>query len=210
MLKVVRTAPSSGGRSPATGLSVESCGPPVARAALALRNAGAFCFKYNILQQESAGDFMNGFNKYLATTFLSATVLFTGAAQAMEIQQFDKMADQDQAEFVGLLVQGAEKVLIAQGKTNLAAQVDQLFTKIPSGDQMPLGMTEFEINLALARVADVKRVENDPNAPRLEVEHAMIVTLKKNGIVLPPSFMTVAKDFKPRFPPAKEKKEKKN
>ena len=40
MPKVVRTAPSSGGRSPATGLSVESCGPPVARAALALREVG--------------------------------------------------------------------------------------------------------------------------------------------------------------------------
>jgi hypothetical protein len=154
--------------------------------------------------------FMNRFNKFLAATFLPAAMLFTSAAQTMEIRQFDKMADQDQAEYVGLLVQGAEKVLIAQGKTNLAAQVDQLFTKIPPGDKMPLGMTEFEINLALARVADAKNVIKDPKAQRIEVEDAMAITLENNHIPLPDSFFTVAKNFKPKLPPAKEKKEKKN
>ena len=154
---------------------------------------------------------MNRFNKFLAATFLPAAMLFTSAAQTMEIRQFDKMADQDQAEYVGLLVQGAEKVLIAQGKTNLAAQVDQLFTKIPPGDKMPLGMTEFEINLALARVADAKNVIKDPKAQRIEVEDAMFVTLQKNHIELPDSFYTVNSGFKPKHaPPAKEKKEKKN
>ena len=78
--------------------------------------------------------FMNGFNKFLAATFLSAAMLFTSAAQAMEIRQFDKMADQDQAEYVGLLVQGAEKVLIDEGRTDLQQQVHQLFSTTPSGD----------------------------------------------------------------------------
>jgi hypothetical protein len=154
---------------------------------------------------------MNGFKKYMAATFLSAAMLFTSAAQAMEIRQFDKMADQDQAEYVGLLVQGAEKVLIDEGRTDLQQQVHQLFSTMPSGDSMPLGMTEFERNLALARVADAKRVIRDPNARRLEVEDAMIVTMRKNGIELPPSFLTVASNFKPKLPPqAKQKKDKKN
>lgn len=32
----------------------------------------------------------------------------------------------------------------------------------------------------------------------------MFLALKDNGIVLPKSFMTVAKDFKPKFPPQKK------
>jgi hypothetical protein len=67
-------------------------------------------------------------------------------------------------------------------------------------------MVEFERNLALARVADAKRAAKDPNAPRVEVEDAMAVTLQKNHIELPDSFFTVASTFKPQFPPKKEKK----
>ena len=61
--------------------------------------------------------------------------------------------------------------------------------------------------LARARVADAKRPANDPNARRLEVEDAMIVTLRKNGIELPPNFLTVASGFKPKLPLKKDKKE---
>jgi hypothetical protein len=35
----------------------------------------------------------------------------------------------------------------------------------------------------------------------LEVEDAMAVTLKKNGIELPDSFFTVASNFQPKLPP---------
>jgi len=62
-------------------------------------------------------------------------------------------------------------------------------------------MTEFEINLALLRLADAKNAENNPNDPRVEVEDVMAITLEKNGIKLPDSFCTVAKNFKPKFPP---------
>jgi hypothetical protein len=49
---------------------------------------------------------MNRFNKFLAATFLSATMLFTSVAQAMTIQQFDKMAGQDQDDYIGDLIVG--------------------------------------------------------------------------------------------------------
>jgi len=51
----------------------------------------------------------------------------------------------------------------------------RLFTKILSGDTMPLGMLEFENNLARARVFDAERSKKDI-ARRLKVEDAMIVT----------------------------------
>jgi galactokinase len=152
---------------------------------------------------------MNRFSKSLAATFLSAAMLFTSAAQAMEIRQFDKMAIPDQSEYVGLLVQGAEQVLRDEGRADLAAQVDHLFTTTDPGDAHTIGSVEFELNLALARVADAKRAEKDPNAQRVEVEDAMAVTLQKNHIDLPDSFYNVNKDFKPKLPLQTKKDDKK-
>jgi hypothetical protein len=141
----------------------------------------------------------------LVATFLSAAMLFTGAAQAMQIQQFDKMAGQDQGDYIGDLIVGAENVLTDEGRPDLAAQVKHLFTTKNPGDADTIGMVEFETNLALARVADVKRVAKDPNAQRIEVDDAMAVTLQKNHIELPDSFFTVNKDFKPTHAQDKKK-----
>jgi hypothetical protein len=144
---------------------------------------------------------MNRFNKFLAAAFMSAAMLLPNMVQAMEIQQFDKMASEDKGEYVSLLVGGAEQVLKDQGRVDLAAKVEQLFTTTEPGDQHTLGMVEFQLNLARARVTDAKNVAKDPQAQRLEVEDPMAVTLKKNGIELPDSFFTVASKFKPKFPP---------
>ena len=135
-----------------------------------------------------------------ASTF-SAVLLLSATAQAMEIRQFDKMADQDQARYIGDLIVGAEKVLSNAGKPELAAKVKQLFTTKLGNDADAIGMVEFERNLARARLADLRRLQKDPHAPRLEVEDAMAVTLKKNGIELPDSFFTVATGFRPKLPP---------
>jgi hypothetical protein len=178
--------------------------------ALAPREAGALCLKILYTSAESAGAFMNGFKKLLTTTFMTAAMLFTGSLQAMEIQQFDKMAVQDQGDYIQALVDGAQKVLIDQGQKDRAMKVDRQFKEVLAGDKHSLGLVEFERNLDRARVADVKRVIANPNAARIEVEDAMAVTLQKNGIELPDSFFTVAKDFKPKTSPAKEKAAKKN
>ena len=62
---------------------------------------------------------MNELTRHLAPTFLVAAVFLTVAAYAMEIQQFDRMADQDQGAYVVLLVQDAEKVLHDEGRPTL-------------------------------------------------------------------------------------------
>jgi hypothetical protein len=144
---------------------------------------------------------MNRGSKLLATILLSAVMLCANAAQAMEIRQFDKMANQDQSDYIGDLIVGAEKVLTDEGRSDLAAQVEHLFTTKNPGDADVIGAVEFERNLALARVADAKRAEKDPGAPRVEVEDAMAITLQKNGIELPDSFFTVASNFHPKLPP---------
>ncbi len=146
---------------------------------------------------------MNGLKTSVAATLFLAVLLRPDSAPAMEIWQFDKMTGPDQAEFIGVLVQGAEKVLTDAGRPDQAAQVSSLFTTNAPDNSISAGMQQFMVNLAVARHADEKRLEQDPNVTRLEVEHAMILTLKENNVLLPQSFMTVAKDFTPRFPPRK-------
>jgi hypothetical protein len=107
---------------------------------------------------------MNGFNKFLVAAFMSAAMLLPSMVQAMEIQQFDKMASEDKGEYVSLLVGGAEQVLKDEGRADLAAKVEDLFTRILPGDRHSIGMVEFQLNLARARVTDTNNVAKDPHA----------------------------------------------
>ena len=132
---------------------------------------------------------------------ISTALFLSGAAQAMEIEKFTKMAGPDQSDYIVVLIQGAQKVLIQTGRKDLADKVHKLFTTTIPGDDAPIGSVEFESNLARARAADLRNLLKDPRAPRLEVEDAMAVTLKKNGIPLPTTFYTVANDFRPKLPP---------
>jgi hypothetical protein len=132
-----------------------------------------------------------------------AQLLCIRAAQAMEIRQFDKMAVSDQSEYVGLLVQGAEKVLTDERRPDLAAQVEHLFTTTLSGDRHTVGAVEFESNLAILRENDARNAISHPSDRRLEVEDVMFLTLRKNHIDLPDSFYTVNASFRPKLPPKK-------
>jgi hypothetical protein len=134
----------------------------------------------------------------LLPTILIASV---ATAQAMEIEKFDKMAGPDQGDYIVVLIEGAQKVLVQSGRKDLAGKIHTLFTTTIPGDAAPIGSVEFESNLARARAADIRRLQKDPRAERLEVEDAMAATLHKNGIELPDSFFTVASGFRPKLPP---------
>jgi hypothetical protein len=57
----------------------------------------------------------------------------------------------------------------------------------------------------IRRQQKTRRTESRTDCSRkcrsFEVEDAMIVTMRKNGIELPPSFLTGASGFKPKLPP---------
>jgi len=76
-----------------------------------------------------------------ASTVLLATValLFSSAAQAMEIQQFDQMTAQDRQDFLDFLPKAAEKVLEQEGRSADAMKVHRLFNDISPGSDLPLG-----------------------------------------------------------------------
>jgi hypothetical protein len=156
--------------------------------------------KWNNKQQKTGG-FMKHSNKLLAATFLAAALLLPGSARAMEIQQYDKLAIEDQVAYQDQLILGAERVLKDEGHADLAAKVEHLFTTIDPGDAHTIGDVELERNLAILRADDSKNAIKHPNDPRLEVEDAMYATLDKNGIKLPDSFYSVGKNFKPKHPP---------
>jgi hypothetical protein len=143
---------------------------------------------------------MNRFTVFLAVTMLSTALLSAGAAQAMEIIQYDRMAASDQGDYIVGLLQGAHQILVSEGKADLAAKLHTLFDDVRPGDQMSIGELEFEANVDNVRLLDAERHAKDHSAVRLEVEHAMLITLKRNGIELPKAFMHVMDDFKPQHP----------
>lgn len=102
-----------------------------------------------------------------AALFLSAAIGFTSAVQAMEIPQFDRMAQNDRAGYVSELVSGAEKILTNEGKADQARKVESLFTTNAPDGATSIGMSQFMLDLAKARLADAQRALKDPNAQRL-------------------------------------------
>jgi hypothetical protein len=146
---------------------------------------------------------------YTCVTVLSAAMPFTSAAQAMDIIQFDQMANQDRQDFLDSLSRDAETVLEQEGRSADALKVHHLFNDISSGSNLPLGEAELEMNLDSARVRDAEKHIQNHNAPRVQVETALISTLRKNGIEISPDFVKglfqLTGTFKPKVPPKKEK-----
>jgi hypothetical protein len=163
--------------------------------ALATHEIGAYDLSPFLRRRAS----MNRFCALTAGAFLSAAALVVSAPiQAMQIEVFDRIATRDRQDYVNLLMESAQKVLNEAGRQNDAGKARQLFTEIQKGNALPKGEAEFENNLALARVADGS---SGSKGPRLTVEDAFAVTLKKNGIELPGSFFTVTSKFLPPIVP---------
>jgi len=138
-------------------------------------------------------------NSHLAVAMLSASMAFTGVANAIQIPQYDKMALDDKVTYDGLLVVGAKNALLAHGQPEQAQKVIDLF-KVGSVNG---GSVQFVRNLEKIRLMNAKNAA-DPNnkQPPYEVEHAFYLTLKDNGITVPISvLLAINKDFKPSQPP---------
>jgi hypothetical protein len=77
---------------------------------------------------------------------------------------------------------------------------------IRPGDNLPVGEAELELNLDNQRVRDAEKHIQNPDAPRIQVETALALTLNKNGVEITPdfvrSFMQLTGTFQPQSPPA--------
>ncbi len=155
---------------------------------------------------------MNRFNKFLVAAFMSAAMLLPNMAQAMDIVQFDQMTAHARRAFLDSLSRDAEKVLEQEGRSADAQKVHRLFNDIRPGDNLPVGEAELELNLDNARVRDAEKHIQTPAAPRVQVETALISTLRKNGIEISTDFIQglfqQTGTFQPQSPQTKDVKKK--
>lgn len=120
---------------------------------------------------------------------VTAAMLLSGAVQAMDIVLYDQMTAQDRQAFLNSLPKAAETVLNQERRSADAAKVRQLFINIRPGDNLPVGEAELELNLDSARVRDAEKHAQNPDTPRVQVETALISTLRRNGIEITPDFI---------------------
>ena len=118
---------------------------------------------------------------FVAGSLAVLALFMSGPVWAMEIWKFDTMAGGDQDTYLADLVERAEKALRTDSRPEDATAVSKLFTT-NADDGVSIGMNQFMVDIALARVCRCKKITNEPNARRLEAEHALIVTLKKQDI----------------------------
>lgn len=137
--------------------------------------------------------------KAALAVLLSASLVLAQVAQALEIHVFDKIAPDDQIDYVGDLVDSVERSVPASE----LPRVKRFFQNKQPGEVIS-GMGQFELNLSLARVADLQAAEKDPRARRLQVEDVMYVTLERNGIKLPAGFRPIANTFHATRPPRRQ------
>ena len=139
----------------------------------------------------------------LSAAMLFAVAFISSAAQAMDIKDYFKMADQDQGRFDNTLFVGAKQLLTQEGRTDLANQLDHLFTEVKPGNKLSDGMAEYQARLGAMLGAEVNREVRNPNLPHLQAERAFRDAAKDHGISLPAAFDTVAGNFQPTLPPKK-------
>lgn len=88
---------------------------------------------------------------------LLAAMLFVSTAQATDIKDYFKMADQDQGRFNQALLTGAEKVLSDEGRADLAAQLDKIFTEVKPGNKLSDAFADYQARLGAMLGAEVER-----------------------------------------------------
>jgi hypothetical protein len=130
-------------------------------------------------------------------------------SRAMTFPQFDSMSNQNRQDYLDFMTDCAHTVLVQEGRTADADKMHHLFNDIAPGSVLSLGEGEFELNLANERVHAAQKMIDQPKAPPVQVETAMVVTLMKNGIKMTPdfirSFLKLTSTFKPKHPPQNDK-----
>ena len=149
-----------------------------------------------------AEDFMSqnpriGIASFLLTVFVA--LCLPVSLSAMPYRQFDTMSVLDQAEYIAVMVYTTQAVLRNSGGANYAAQIEQLFATVKPGDSISDGLAELEGNIDQLRVHDDERVAKDPKARRLDVEVALLVTLKKNNIPITQPFVNAVNNVLANF-----------
>lgn len=132
-----------------------------------------------------------------------ACLLSTQSTWAIPIWVADRMSTDDQNRYSEALTQSLEAA--CQEDPVTYAKVKQFFKMHHRGDSAdellkPIGWDQVTENIAYARLADLQRFAQDPEAPRLELEDVVFATLLKNGIAIPRNAWRPPVDFRRQDP----------
>jgi hypothetical protein len=114
--------------------------------------------------------------KLSASLLAAAALVLAPTVQAMKIQQLDRMAEQDQIDYITQLVDHVH----ASVSANQLPKVDEFFKARDIGEGVS-GMTSFELNLALMRSAELNLLEGGMKLQGADVEQVLFKTLQRNG-----------------------------
>ena len=133
-----------------------------------------------------------------AGAILAASFLGAGHAPAMDILFFVRMALDDQAEYVSLLVEGSAKMLRTTGHADEAQKAIALFkdsTEHGGVHQLAMNIKALQAKNTLNSTLATSR------GPFYDIEAAMQLTLRNNGIDVPLKYLeTINRNFSPSLP----------
>jgi hypothetical protein len=135
----------------------------------------------------------------LAIALISFAPCLTVCAKAMSLDDFAKLNNDDEAGFVAFLVEASSQMLKANGQPDQASKAISLFNDSSKNG----GVQQLASNLKMLNGLNKRNAINPNNrAPVYQVEDAMALTLKDDGIIVPTSYLlTASKDFRPSGPP---------
>ena len=135
----------------------------------------------------------------LAAGLLLLSALGSGCARAMSFHDFIRMNDDDDATYVTALVEGAAKRLRTNGQPDQARKLVALF----KDSSKQGGVNQLAMNMKALNALNNRNAINPNNRAHVyEVEDAMELTLKDNGILVPASYLlTINQNFQPAGPP---------
>jgi hypothetical protein len=128
---------------------------------------------------------MHRIRSSFAILAVSFVLLQWGAARAMTTQHFDQLSGKQRGEYAVFLIESAAKLLATQGNQADAARVRDLFESEPGQGAKP-ALQQFMSNIKGVGQLNQQHA-GDPNFKPYEVEHALALTLKQNGIIVPVS-----------------------
>ncbi len=134
----------------------------------------------------------------LMVALISLAPFMMVPARALSLEDFARLSTDDKAGYVALLVEASAQRLKTQGQPDLAGKVVALFND-PGRNG---GVAQLAANLKMINAQNNRNATNPNNrAPVLQVEDAVSLTLKDNGILVPTSFLlTAGGDFHPSTP----------
>jgi hypothetical protein len=152
-----------------------------------------------VKRRTSGKSFVMNLKVKWAVAIISLGSCLTGYAQAMSFDEFARLNNDDEAGYVAFLLEASAQMLKAKGLPDQASKAISYF----NDSSHTGGVHELASNIKMLYGLNNRNAINPNNrAPTYQVEDALALTLKEDGIIVPTSYLlTASKNFQPSGPP---------